>query len=216
LSEIYFEYSYELCLRINLEVNIIFILFPYLKSDNEHFQQVRLFYRYGMYDLDAASSLCCQLLKKVCLESTTCGSLMCTDDLLEILLKPLKYMLTSKKTSNDAIKSHIYLPNEQGLIRLAEVLAAMASNDTGYQYLIRTSTTTTNTYVLYFTRFIYRHVLLFHLECHQRCRSSIMLNISSLSISRVKCIRLQLIYQRAHRIRRYQSIYWRNSSMFVD
>jgi hypothetical protein len=42
---------------------------------------------------------------------------------------------------NDYIRSNINNVGERGLIRLADLLAAMASNDIGYQYLIRAPTT---------------------------------------------------------------------------
>jgi hypothetical protein len=59
---------------------------------------------------------------------------MCSDDLFDILVK-------SKKMFNDYLRSNTNLIAERGLIRLAELFAAIASNDIGYQYLIRTSTT---------------------------------------------------------------------------
>jgi len=66
---------------------------------------------------------------------------MCSDDLFDILVKPIKQFLGSKKMFNDYLRSNTNLIAERGLIRLAELFAAIASNDTGYQYLIRTSTT---------------------------------------------------------------------------
>lgn len=89
-------------------------------------------------NLEAASSSCCQLLKRVCLESNTCGPLMCNDDLFEILVRPLKQFLGAKKMFNDYVRSNTNIVSERGLIRLAELFAAMASNDIGYQHLIRT------------------------------------------------------------------------------
>ena len=62
---------------------------------------------------------------------------MCNDDLFEILVRPLKQFLGSKKMFNDYIRSNNNVVSERGLIRLAEVFATMASNDVGYQYLIR-------------------------------------------------------------------------------
>ncbi|CAF3793816.1 unnamed protein product [Rotaria sp. Silwood1] len=89
----------------------------------------------------AASSLCCQLFKRLCLESDTCGQLMCSDDLFETLFKPIKQYLASKKLFNDYLRSNNNTVHECGLIGLADLLAAMASNDIGYQYLIRAPTT---------------------------------------------------------------------------
>jgi hypothetical protein len=66
---------------------------------------------------------------------------MCSDDLFDILVKPIKQFLGSKKMFNDYLRSNTNLIAERGLIRLAELFAAIASNDIGYQYLIRTSTT---------------------------------------------------------------------------
>jgi len=91
-----------------------------------------------LFHIEAASSLCCQLLKRVCLESDTCGPLMCSDDLFDTLVKPLRQFIGSKKMFNDYIRSNINIIGERGLIRLADLFAAMASNDIGYQYLIRT------------------------------------------------------------------------------
>ncbi|CAF1205961.1 unnamed protein product [Rotaria sordida] len=88
-----------------------------------------------------ASSLCCQLFKRLCLESDTCGPLMCSDDLFDTLVKPIKQFLGSKKMFNDYLRSNNNIVHEYGLIGLADLLAAMASNDIGYQYLIRASTT---------------------------------------------------------------------------
>ncbi|CAF3059373.1 unnamed protein product [Rotaria sp. Silwood2] len=89
----------------------------------------------------AASSLCCQLFKRLCFESDTCGPLMCSDDLFDILVKPIKQYLGTKKNFNDYLRSNNNIVHECGLIGLADLLAVMASNDIGYQYLIRASTT---------------------------------------------------------------------------
>jgi hypothetical protein len=79
-------------------------------------------------------------LKRLCLESDTCGPLMCSDDLFDTFVKPLKQFLGSKKNFIDYLRSNINIIAENGLIRLADLFAAMASNDIGYQYLIRSST----------------------------------------------------------------------------
>ena len=63
---------------------------------------------------------------------------MCNDDLFEILVRPLKQFLGAKKMFNDHVRSNTNIVSERGLIRLAELFAAMASNDIGYQHLIRT------------------------------------------------------------------------------
>ncbi len=94
-----------------------------------------------LFVIEAASSLCCQLLKRLCLESDTCGPLMCSDDVFDTLVKPIKQFLGSKKMFNDYLRSNINVIAERGLIRLAELFSAMASNDIGYQYLIRIPTT---------------------------------------------------------------------------
>jgi hypothetical protein len=94
-----------------------------------------------LFVIEAASSLCCQLLKRLCLESDTCGPLMCSDDVFDTLVKPIKQFLGSKKMFNDYLRSNINIIAERGLIRLAELFSAMASNDIGYQYLIRIPTT---------------------------------------------------------------------------
>ncbi len=94
-----------------------------------------------LFIIEAASSLCCQLLKRLCLESDTCGPLMCSDDVFDTLVKPIKQFLGSKKMFNDYLRSNINVIAERGLIRLAELFSAMASNDIGYQYLIRIPTT---------------------------------------------------------------------------
>ncbi len=94
-----------------------------------------------LFNIEAASSLCCQLLKRLCLESDTCGPLMCSDDLFDTLFKPIKQFINSKKMFNDYLRSNINVISERGLIRVADVFAAIASNDVGYQYLIRTPTT---------------------------------------------------------------------------
>ena len=80
-------------------------------------------------------------MKRLCLESDTCGLLMCSDDLFDTLVKPIKQFLNSKKMFNDYLRSNFNTITERGLICLADVFAAMASNDIGYQYLIRTPTT---------------------------------------------------------------------------
>jgi hypothetical protein len=94
-----------------------------------------------LFNIEAASSLCCQLLKRLCLEPDTCSQLMCSDDLFDTLVKPIKQFLNSKKMFNDYLRSNINVIAERGLIRLADVFAAIASNDIGYQYLIRTPAT---------------------------------------------------------------------------
>lgn len=94
--------------------------------------------------IEAASFLCCQLFKRLCLESETCGPLMCSDDLFDTLVKPVKQYLASKKMFNDFIRSNSNSVSEYGLICLADLLAAMASNDTGYQYLIKNPATSTS------------------------------------------------------------------------
>lgn len=66
---------------------------------------------------------------------------MCSDDLFDILVKPIKQFLGSKKMFNDYLRSNINVIPERGLIRLADIFAAIASNDIGYQYLIRIPTT---------------------------------------------------------------------------
>ena len=81
------------------------------------------------------------MFKRLCLESDTCGPLMCSDDLLDTLIKPIKQYLGSKKMFNDYLRSNANAAHEHSLIGVADVLAAMASNDIGYQYLIRTPTT---------------------------------------------------------------------------
>ena len=62
---------------------------------------------------------------------------MCNDELLEILIKPIKQFIATKKTYHDYIRSNSNAVSERGLIRLADVFSAFASNDVGYQYLIR-------------------------------------------------------------------------------
>jgi hypothetical protein len=66
---------------------------------------------------------------------------MCSDDLFDTILKPIKQFLSSKKSFNDYLRSNMNILVESSLIRLADLFAAMASNDVGYQYLIRTPTT---------------------------------------------------------------------------
>ncbi|CAF1577401.1 unnamed protein product [Adineta ricciae] len=90
----------------------------------------------------AASSLCCQLLNRVCLEPQTCGPLMCSDDLFDVLCRPIRQFLSTKKSFNDYLRSNQNVLAENSLINLANLFAAMASNDIGYQFLTRTPTTT--------------------------------------------------------------------------
>ena len=66
---------------------------------------------------------------------------MCSDDLFDILVKPIKQFLGSKKMFNDNLRSNHNLIAERGLIRLANLFSAIASNDIGYQYLIRSPAT---------------------------------------------------------------------------
>ena len=94
--------------------------------------------------LESPPTLCCQLLKRISLESNTCAPLMCNDELFEVLLKPFRQFLSSKKMFNDYVRSNTNLVSERNLIRLAELLSTMASNDVGYQYLIRSSATAAN------------------------------------------------------------------------
>ncbi|CAF4382985.1 unnamed protein product, partial [Adineta steineri] len=86
----------------------------------------------------AASTLCCQLLKRLCLEPDTCGPLMCSDELFDILFRPIKQFHAARKSFNDYLRSNANTFAENSLISLADLFAAMASNDVGYQYLIRT------------------------------------------------------------------------------
>ncbi len=106
-----------------------------------------------LFYIEAASSLCCQLLKRLCLESDTCGPLMCSDDLFDTLVKPIKQFLGSKKMFNDYLRSNNNIIAERGLIRLAELFSAMASNDIGYQYLIRAPTTQNSYLFIFFYKF---------------------------------------------------------------
>ena len=62
---------------------------------------------------------------------------MYNDDTFALLVKPMKQFLGSKKMFNDYVRSHVHVVGERNLRHLAELFAAMASNDTGYQYLIR-------------------------------------------------------------------------------
>lgn len=94
-----------------------------------------------MFTIEVASALCCQLFKRLCLEPDTCGPLICSDDLFEILVKPIKQYIASKKVFNEYLRSNGNIVPEFGLIGLADLLAATASNDVGYQYLIRVPTT---------------------------------------------------------------------------
>ena len=94
-----------------------------------------------LWFLEAASSLCCQLLNRVCLEPETCGPLMCGDDLFDVLCRPIRQFLSTKKSFNDYLRSNQNVLAEDSLINLANLFAAMASNDIGYQFLTRTPAT---------------------------------------------------------------------------
>lgn len=93
---------------------------------------------HGVHSLGTASSLCCDLLKRLCLEPDICGPLMCTDELFDLLCRPIKQYLATKRSFNDYLKSNLNSFSESSLISLADLFAAMASNDVGYQYLLRT------------------------------------------------------------------------------
>lgn len=124
-------YLFKSCLLQVVEVRI-------LPSFN---RQIKIYYISFFNRIEEASLLCCQLLKRLCLEPDTCSSLICTDDLFEILVKPIKQFLNSKKMFNDNLRSNTNTVAERGLIRLADIFAAIASTDAGYQYLIRTPST---------------------------------------------------------------------------
>ncbi len=79
-------------------------------------------------------------MKRLCLEAETCGQVVCSDDLFDTLVKPIKQFLSSKKMFHDYLRSSVGAVGERGLIRLADLFAAMASNDLGYQYLVRAPT----------------------------------------------------------------------------
>lgn len=96
--------------------------------------------------VESPSHLCCHSLKRIALEPNTCAPLMCNDELFEILLKPLRQFLSSKKMFNDYLRSNNASISERNLIRLAELFSAMTSIDVGYQYFIRSSSAA-NSYV---------------------------------------------------------------------
>ncbi|CAF1183731.1 unnamed protein product, partial [Didymodactylos carnosus] len=87
------------------------------------------------------SSLCCSVLKRLCMESDTCQMYICTDDLFEYLLRPIKQFLSSKKVFMEYMQTQA-ITSENGLLKLAELFSAIASNDYGYHYLLRGKHTT--------------------------------------------------------------------------
>ncbi|CAF3974914.1 unnamed protein product [Rotaria magnacalcarata] len=146
LSNLHFVHSLGLFEHIVCSNQARQLVFPFIISNDKQIYVkdiLRVFIQimFVANSRKAASSLCCQLFKRLCLESDTCGPLMCSDDLFDILVKPIKQYIGSKKIFNDYLRSNGNIVSECGLISLADLLAAMASNDTGYQYLIRAPTT---------------------------------------------------------------------------
>ncbi|UJR27576.1 hypothetical protein I4U23_008857 [Adineta vaga] len=146
LSNVHFVYSLALLEYVIYSKQARENLFPLMINHDKRVnvkEILRIFVQimFAANSGRTASSLCCQLLKRLCLESDTCGSLMCSDDLFETLYRPIKQYLSTKKSFNDYLRSNQNTFAENSLISLADLFAAMASNDVGYQYLIRTSAT---------------------------------------------------------------------------
>jgi hypothetical protein len=70
-----------------------------------------------------------KLLVDLCSSEETCGACFCSDDVIDLLLKPIKTILQLKKSSTVPF-------DENCILHMCNVLSAIASTETGYRQLL--------------------------------------------------------------------------------
>jgi hypothetical protein len=71
----------------------------------------------------------CNLLIDLCSSEETCNACFCSDDVIDLLLKPIKTIMQLKK--NSAVPF-----DENSILYMCSVLSAIASTETGYKQLV--------------------------------------------------------------------------------